>query len=378
MEYEGFVPLMKKSLGWEGLKKDVVDQGICSACGACGAFCDRIEVDENGAKLAKDCTLTAGSIQCSDNGTCYDNCPMVSHSRNEMDAATFGSARSDPVLGVYKKIVGAKAKDPKILERAQDGGAVTALLQCAMDLGAMKGASVAQRGEDWKTSADVAEAKDALAKAAGTKYARTTTTTTFGKQFRKYRQLALVGTGCQIEGARRIHLNLLKDAFEKTKESSSPLNSLLIGLFCYENFPQSKIKEKLESAFGIKMEDVAKTDITKGKVIVTKKSGEKVSQPVKALGDIMPEACRLCTDFTATFADVSVGSVGTPDGWSTVIARSDKGLELLEAAEKGGYLQILDQADLETIKKTNASKDAKREAARQKRKEQGLAIPSYA
>ncbi len=378
MESESFVPLMKKSLGWEGLKRDVVDQGICSACGACAAFCDRIEMDENGAKLARDCTLTAGSIKCSDNGMCYDDCPMVSHSRAEIDVETFGAARSDPVLGVHKKIIGVKAKDPKILERAQDGGAVTALLQCALGLGAMKGATVAQKGEDWKTSPEIAEAKDALAKAAGTKYMRTFTTTAFGKQFRKYRQLAMVGTGCQIEGARMIHVNLLKDAFEKTKESSAPLNSLLIGLFCYENFPHSKITEKLHSVMGVKMEDVAKTDIIKGKVIVTKKNGEKVTHPVKDFNEIVPEACKLCTDFTSTYADISVGSVGTPDGWSTVIVRSDKGLELLEAAEKGGYIQVSNEVDVEAIKKTDSTKNAKREKTQQGRKEKGLIIPSYA
>ena len=40
--------------------------------------------------------------------------------------------------------------------------------------------------------------------------------------------------------------------------------------------------------------------------------------------------CNFCDDFTNKFADISVGSVGTPDGYSTVIVRSEVGAKLLE------------------------------------------------
>ena len=36
-----------------------------------------------------------------------------------------------------------------------------------------------------------------------------------------------------------------------------------------------------------------------------------------------------CTDFTAKYSDISVGSVGSADGYSTVIVRSDVGKDLL-------------------------------------------------
>ncbi len=378
MENESFVPLMKKSLGFEGLKRDVVDQDLCSGCGACGAFCDRIEVDENGPKLARECTLEVGSVKCSEDGTCYDNCPLVSHSRAELDKAAFGKIREDPALGVYEKIVAVKAKDKEILKHSQDGGAVTALLQCAVDNGFVTGASVAPRDEEWKPNPSIAGKKDEITKAGGTKYARATTPVAFGKNFRSLRKLAVVGTGCQIEGMRLIHENLLKDTFEKTKESDRPLGSLLIGLFCYENFPYSKIKAKVGEVFKVDIKDVAKTDIIRGKVIVTLKNGEKLTQPVKLFNDIVPESCKLCEDFTATFADISVGSVGTPDGWSTVIVRSKKGLELLELAEKNGYIEVSKEADPEVVRKTSSSKDKKRAETREKRQGAGALIPSYA
>ncbi|MFQ5815687.1 MAG: Coenzyme F420 hydrogenase/dehydrogenase, beta subunit C-terminal domain [Candidatus Hydrothermarchaeaceae archaeon] len=379
IDTESFVPLMEKSLGFEGLKRDVVDQDLCSGCGACGSFCDRIEVDEDGAKLVKDCTLELGSIKCGDDGTCYDNCPMVSHSRAELDEASFGKTREDPVLGVYEKIVAVKAKDKAIQKAGQDGGAVTALLQCAVDTGMVVGAGVAPRDDEWKPEPEIASKKDDLKKSAGTKYARATTPIAFGKSFSDQRRLAVVGTGCQIEGMRRIHENLLKDAFEKTRESDKPLDSLLIGLFCYENFPYTKIREKLESEpFNVDLKNVAKTDIIKGKIIVTLKKGKEIVHPVKMFNDIVPDCCNLCDDFAATFADISVGSVGSKDGWSTVMVRSKKGLELLETAEKKGYVQVSKEASAEVVKKTSDSKNKKREAVRERRQGGGALIPTYA
>ncbi|MEE9595096.1 MAG: Coenzyme F420 hydrogenase/dehydrogenase, beta subunit C-terminal domain [Candidatus Hydrothermarchaeales archaeon] len=378
VDAESFVPLMEKSLGFEGLLRDVVDQGLCSGCGACGAFCDKIEVDEDGPKLVKDCTLDVGSIKCSDDGMCYDNCPLVSHSRAKLDEAAFGKVREDPVLGVYEKIVAVKAKDKATLKAGQDGGAVTALLQCAVDTKMVGSASVAPRDDEWNTKPSLASKKDDLVKAAGTKYARATTPVTFGKNFRDARKLAVVGTGCQIEGTRLIHQNLLADAFEKTKESDKPLNSLLIGLFCYENFPYSKIKKKLTSEpFNVDLKNITKTDIIKGKIIVSLKKGKDIVHPIKMFNDIVPDCCYLCDDFASTFADISVGSVGSEDGWSTVIVRSKKGLELLETAEKKGYIQVSKEASADVVKKTSSFKEKNRVATRERREGEGALIPNY-
>ena len=44
-------------------------------------------------------------------------------------------------------------------------------------------------------------------------------------------------------------------------------------------------------------------------------------------------------DFTSEQSDISVGSVGSPDGWSTIILRTEKGLKLLKNAEKDGYIK---------------------------------------
>ncbi len=377
-ETENFVPLMKRSKGFKELKSLVIDEGICSGCSTCAAFCERIQLDEDGnAEPKSDCNMEIGAIKCNIEGTCYDVCPMVSFSNIEMDKAVFDKPREDMDIGYYKKIVAVRSKKPEILENAQDGGAATAFLAAALEGGLIDGVVVANRSGDWRTDAGIARTKEEIIAGAGTKYVRTPSAMKFGNTIRDIRKLAMVGTGCQTTGTRKAMVKLLKTVIEKTQESDTPLDLTLIGLFCFENFPYMRVKEKIESEFGTKMEDIVKTDITKGKFTITKKDGTTQQKPVKDFSDIVPESCDLCTNFTAEMADISIGSVGTDTGWSTVVIRSDKGLTLLENAEKLGYIEVSDKVDMKPIKKGVSLKKGKREKAAEKRKKEGKYVPEY-
>lgn len=377
MEMETFAPLLKPSKGFEELKKSVIDTGMCSGCGACAAFCERIEMQEGMPVLAKDCNLKVGAIKCSLEGNCYDNCPHVSFSWKALEEGAFGGTGEDPVLGHYMKILGVRSKKKEVLEKAQDGGAVTSLLLCALENGLLDGAVVAARSGDWKTSPEIVTKKEELLGGAGTKYARTPTPMKFGRSLRGARKLGMVGTGCQTTAARRFQSTVLKYALEKTRTSDRPLNLLLIGLFCFENFPYAGLKKVVEGEFKVPFADVAKTDITKGKFIITKMDGSTDKRPVKLFNDLVPEACRICTNFTSRLADISVGSVGTEPGWSTVIVRSKKGMELVKAAEEMGYIEVTEKADPAEVKKTDSFKDEKRKETREKREKEGSYIPRY-
>ncbi|MFQ5975010.1 MAG: Coenzyme F420 hydrogenase/dehydrogenase, beta subunit C-terminal domain [Candidatus Hydrothermarchaeales archaeon] len=367
---ETFVPLMKKSKGFAELKKDVIDQDLCSVCGTCAAFCERVEWKDSGPEATGECDLDIGAIKCNIDGVCYDHCPHVSYSIPELEKEVFGTEREDQEIGCYKKIVAGRSKDKKILEKAQDGGVVTSLLLCAIESGMVEGASIATRGEDWTTDSVVAKTKEDLTGGAGTKYARAPSVVNFGKSLRIVKKLAAVGTGCQMTGTRRLQTTLLKDL--------PGIELLNIGLFCFENFPYDGLKETTEAEFNTKMEDIIKTDITKGKFIITTKDGKTAEKSVKVFNKHVPEACLLCTNFTSFFSDISVGSVGSDDGWSTVIIRSERGEELFNKAVEGGYIEVKDKVDLEQVKKNTNLKQKKLEATSKKRKEEGKIIPNYA
>ena len=86
--------------------------------------------------------------------------------------------------------------------------------------------------------------------------------------------------------------------------------------------------------------------------------GIEHSCSVRELHKAVEKGCVYCDDFTAKLADVSIGSVGSDDEFSTVIVRSDVGKNLIEKlnSERGdaNKEQI---AKLAILKKKRAKKN---------------------
>ncbi|MFX0067076.1 MAG: Coenzyme F420 hydrogenase/dehydrogenase, beta subunit C-terminal domain, partial [Candidatus Hermodarchaeota archaeon] len=145
--------------------------------------------------------------------------------------------------------------------------------------------------------------------------------------------LAFVGTPCNIDAI--------------TKMQNSPYgvvrlfmrsNILKIGLFCMDAFDYERLIDFLRIK-EVEITDVNKMQIQKGQFIV--QTGEKnKSWPIHDMDHIRKASCMLCTDLTSENADISVGSVGSPTGYNTVIARSGLGREILEDAAENGYLEL--------------------------------------
>ncbi len=57
-----------------------------------------------------------------------------------------------------------------------------------------------------------------------------------------------------------------------------------------------------------------------------------VDEPVKNFHGAALKGCDECADFLGRSADLSVGSVGSMDGWSSVLVRSERGRRALDNA----------------------------------------------
>ena len=98
------------------------------------------------------------------------------------------------------------------------------------------------------------------------------------------------------------------------------------------------------------MKEAIKTDIKKGKFIVVFKNGDKISFPVKELDKIIPSGCEYCIDFSGVESDVSVGSVGSKDGYSSVVVREKIAKDVLDYIFEKKYA-IKDDVNVEIIRK---------------------------
>jgi coenzyme F420-reducing hydrogenase beta subunit len=61
--------------------------------------------------------------------------------------------------------------------------------------------------------------------------------------------------------------------------------------------------------------------------------------PTKELEPHMSHPCKYCIDYVAELADISVGGVGSPDGWTTVIVRSELGWKLFDSTVKAKAIE---------------------------------------
>lgn len=168
--------------------------------------------------------------------------------------------------------------------------------------------------------------------------------------------MAIVGTPCQILAAAKM------DKFME----EFPVD-LKLGLFCMENFSYSYMKELLKD-YDVDINDVNQCRIEKGHLWLYLKD-KTVKIPLDKAKKCMRKNCQVCMDFTSELSDVSIGSVGSPEGWSTLIIRTEKGLELVEAAEKNNVIEIkpIGEGGLKIMEKLANEKKSKNKAEIAKR-----------
>jgi coenzyme F420 hydrogenase subunit beta len=108
-----------------------------------------------------------------------------------------------------------------------------------------------------------------------------------------------------------------------------------------ENFSfDNEARKALEKKLSLKISDVAKLNI-KDDVIFTMANGEVVHAPFEALDGVSRSACMACPDFANDFADISVGGLGSPDGYTTTVIRSSIGQKLYNGAKHDRMLKEL-------------------------------------
>ena len=333
------------------LDEAVIDDGRCIQCGTCVAACpsDSIGIGEDDLpELVKMCT------GCS---LCWDFCPRGGLRYERQWVITGGE---DNVKGAGDPITEFSAKVREEWRRnAQDGGVVTSMLIHLLEADEIDGALIATESEEepWKAEAFLATTPEELIENAGSFYNQTMALghldvsqweeklpTTDPDEL----SLALVGTPCEIEGIRA--LQDFEWDYQKQNEGVRAVE-YTFALMCTKNFNYKKlIGEQLEEKRGIPPEDIGKLDVLHGKMIVYDHDHELIlEEDIENFHISALKGCNECADFTGYCADVTVGSVGSSDEYSSVIVRTEQGLNAWELTE--GHLDYHDLEDRSAIGK---------------------------
>ncbi|MFX1259486.1 MAG: Coenzyme F420 hydrogenase/dehydrogenase, beta subunit C-terminal domain [Promethearchaeota archaeon] len=336
---------------FEDLIKDVHEQGICGECGGCVSFCSAdeikaIEMSETGPPkyYNKD-----NCLHC---GICYLVCPQTLVLDKELNKRYNYKVS----IGNWSKITSSQATLEEIRKNATDGGVITGILCYLLDRNLINGAIVSKRQGPFNRVPFFATTKEDLIEAAGSHYDLShgviglESYNSFVPTITKLKKIvssdkmniAVVGTPCQIHSIRKMQeLSILPAHIVK----------YTLGLFCNLNFSfNEEARKKLEETFKFSFNNVEKINI-KEFLIIQLKNKEVIHIDFEDLKEIARPACYACRDFSNVFADISFGGLGSPDGYTTALIRTNLGRDIYNNALKEGYIQ--EPANLNTsVKKS--------------------------
>ena len=171
----------------------------------------------------------------------------------------------------------------------------------------------------------------------------------------------MVGTPCEVEAIRAMQARPWTWGASRVDAVA-----LTIALLCTKSFNYEKLMvEQIQRRRGIPLEQVGKVDVIHGRMIVEDTGGRVlVDEPVRDFHGAALKGCDECADFLGHAADLSVGSVGSDDGWSSVLVRTPTGRVAFERARDRLQLRDLDRVEalhkLDTLDRRIATRSLER------------------
>jgi len=354
---------------------DIVERDICMGCGTCDSVCPVNAITMYYARPKIDNRIC---LLC---GSCFQHCPRSYLSLNLLEKTAFDSISGDEVIGTVIETYSAQTTSDSDHKYAQDGGIVSAIFKYLLDHDVVDGIVAAGLHSDkpWLPQSVLIRKTDEITQTSGTKYSVCPILSGIDHSMIGER-LAMVGTPCQMQGLTKASMY----PFQKGKLDNVKYK---IGILCMENFLYPQIEAIIKGLCGVDLEDALKLDIGKGSFWVHKKVIDEVDScviktPLEATAPYEQHSCHICLDYTSELADISVGSVGSPDGWSTVIVRNEKGMELYNKIVEAKYLKSkhIDEVKpgMFLVKKLAKMKKDKNKKTIDKKIESGKKVPYYA
>jgi coenzyme F420 hydrogenase subunit beta len=322
------------------LEKEVQRYNFCGKCGGCVSFCSASNL--GALKVGPDGTpMFADEEKCLKCGICYMICPNT----RDLDEELKKKAKWEPPIGPIKDLLSAQTTNPAVGERCTDGGVVTSLLLYLLDKHMIDGALVSKSDGPFHRGPKLAVSEEEIISASGSHYDESFSIAELGSQYSTYSpamqelktlrkglidRVAMVGTPCQIHTVRKMQvLGIIP----------SDVIKYCFGLFCMENFSFNDIQLRhLEKQYGFDLAHVSKVNV-KEDFFIYLNNGKVIHIPFEEIDTIARPACLVCPDFSAEFSDASFGGLGSPEGYTTVLLRSERGKKAYRGALAAGYIK---------------------------------------
>jgi len=334
---------------WGHLSTEVVRAGHCMMCGACVASCP---VNVLYVGLHEEPVIVGPCAACQ---VCYYSCPRLELPIDDIEHLIHGRTRSleEETLGIHRAVHSARAVEDKFRQSGQDGGTSIALLAHALDIGLIdcfvtmdfaksNSAFALGNGIPMKTVPRIGSTVKDVVGTAGSKYTHGGVLGGLSDAAASFPngRIGLVALPCELQGLWRMHTSLQATYKFGGSGIAGGRPALTIGLFCSKVYYHDKlVNEFIQQKYAIDPSKVTKTVIKRGKFKVYVGTEVVVEVSLKELESYMSGPCKYCIDYTSELADISVGAIGSKDGWNTVIVRTGVGERLFESAKEANVIE---------------------------------------
>lgn len=318
----------------------VVRGNNCSGCGLCAGLFSGVEMQLNDQGFMRPVvhTRAENDAAAGDAKTFAQICPGKTVSAPELDY----QSKTHSIFGRYVGVWEGWATDPEVRRAGSSGGVLTAISSHLSSKSRLPGQMVAMDVSRPSRSVPVKilSREEALS-AAGSRYAPVSVGASYSRGLS-----SVTGKPCEISAIR-------------AAQRIMPDSPVLLSFFC-AGTPSQKATDHLVDRLGHSVESLASSkyrgDGWPGKFVVTSADGSSASMSYEeswgaVLGRQLQERCKICVDGTGESADIAVGdfwesdeegypSFENSEGRSVVIARSVRGLRVLEECVDRGLLEL--------------------------------------
>lgn len=326
--------------GGRDLKNDIINNSLCTLCGACLDWCPYIKNLEDNLVITFDCNVN--------DGHCYSVCPRTYTNWKQVNHQFLEEGDWTQELGSFKKIYMVKNTEP--LPRQQDGGTVSALMISALENKAVQALLLTGSREFLEPEAFIGRNLSDVKTAAGSKFLAATGLRKIHEASEQgIQSLLVVGRPCQIQALRKMQLNQPKQL--------ENMEIYTIGLFCMWSLSWEFMNYLQNEYPGLRVKSMA---IPRHGAEIMIDEGIK-SIPIEKVREYIRPGCRYCLDMTSELADVSIGACEANPGWNTLIVRTERGITMVQQAAESGLLQVKDypEDEFQRLKQASVNKKAR-------------------
>lgn len=368
---------------WEKLKNEILDTDLYTRSGTeVGVSDDTLKLEERDGDYfpVKTSKKNIPEISYTSSTDLISNYPKL----NEF---VFGKLPDNWLIGNYKKIFVGHIIDEDIRRNASSGGIISGTQLYLLKKNKIEGAITLRMRHDkpYFTEPIIANTETAILESAQSKYTIAPLNQILAELPGKYASLSYTGLPEQIASIRKLQI--------LNHPSVRPIKYIL-GFFYGETLSFSAVKSVLRAH---KEKDISQIQSLRfragewpGNLKIELKNGKTITVPKFYANYLSPSHITNYSlyqvDYMAELADIASGDAWAPvyeergKGWSVVIARTQRGLDLLEEMIAEKIIELKEISEKELINMHSLGLDVKKRGAFiriARRKAMGLPVPKY-